>query len=315
MRILITGGTGSLGQALIGRWHKTHELTILSRNPHKQQMVQAKFGLPPSAFILGDICDIDLMRRACYGQDILIHAAALKVVSQGEQFPDEYHRVNCIGSQVVAKAWADPHKSTFWHLPLPREPRRALYINSDKAIAPINHYGCTKRIGEVFFIERGFSSLRYGNVVASEGSFIHKWKDLLKKGRPIPVRYPIPTRFFLSFDSAINLIDQVLVAMGKDLNGVFIPGGLKAFDVLSVAKALTNDMNICRSEMLQPGEKQHEILLSQGEMAHDLGGDLYQVRPGWQKDNPAFSSETAPKMTGLEVLRALGVSPRQEIFC
>lgn len=321
MRILITGGTGSLGQALIARWRDKHELRILSRNPHKQQMVQEKFGLEPSAFVLADICDYEAVRRACLGQDVLIHAAALKTVSQGEQAPDEYFRVNSLGSQVVAKAWAavkrypDPDY-------LVAEPRKALYINSDKAVAPINFYGCSKKIGEAFFINHGFSSIRYGNVVGSEGSFIHKWEKARAAGRPLKVRIPDPTRFFLSMTHAVDLIESALMLMSNSvgdvvattaLNGIFVPH-MEAFSLADVARAMTPEVNICY-EMLQPGEKQHEILLQEGEKAERVNDFLAVVTAGRMKEmSPEYSSETTERLDPAEVLRRLNVSPLQEVF-
>lgn len=318
-KILITGGTGSLGRALIAKWKDTHDLTILSRNPHRQAEVRDRFGLDPSQFVLTDICDYEAVLNACIGQDILIHAAALKVVSQGEQFPDEYHRVNVVGSQVVARAWMDAiwttrHKNGDL-IPAALEPRIALYINSDKAVQPINTYGLTKAMGEKIFIKSGFSSLRYGNVVASEGSFIHRWKALLEKGKPIPVRYPPPTRFFLTFAQALDLVDQSLNAINRGFSGVFVPDNLKSFSILEVAQALTNEVNICQSENLEPGEKQHEILVGEGEVPRHIGGGLCQVVPGWENyDNFPYWSKTARRMSGAEVLAALGVSRQQEIF-
>lgn len=315
-KILITGGTGSLGQGLIAHWKDRYELRILSRNPHQQQMVQEKFGLEPSAFVLADVCDYEAVKAACAGVDVLIHAAALKVVNQGEQNPEEYHRVNTIGSQVVARAWFDAEKSRDPADGLAaRLPRKALYINSDKAIAPTSLYGCSKKMGEAFFIKRGFSSLRYGNVVGSEGSFIHKWVEYAEKGRAIPVRYPHPTRFFLSFAEAFRLINCTLAAIDVVGNGIFVPAGLPSFDVYSVAKAFTNPLNICQRG-LEPGEKRHEVLLQPGEVAEKIPKEpaLFKVEPGWRGGNNCFSSEFAPRIGGDEVLRRLGVSPRQEVF-
>lgn len=335
MRILITGGTGSLGQALIARWRDKHELRILSRNPHKQQMVQEKFGLEPSAFVLADICDYEAVRRACLGQDVLIHAAALKTVSQGEQAPDEYLRVNSLGSQVVARAW----KAARWKgdpdsdYSAATEPRKALYINSDKAVAPINFYGCSKRIGEAFFINHGFSSIRYGNVVESEGSFIHKWKKARAAGRPIKVRIPDPTRFFLSMTHGVDLIESALMLMSDSaageavatagasefretnmaMNGIFVPH-MEAFSLADVARAMTPEVNICY-EMLRPGEKQHEILLQEGEKAERVNDLLAVVTAGrMKKMSPEYSSETTERLDPAEVLRRLNVSPLQEVF-
>jgi FlaA1/EpsC-like NDP-sugar epimerase len=305
MRILITGGTGSLGQALISRWREKHELTILSRNPHKQQMVQEKYSLEPSAFVLADICDYEAVKAACKDQDFLIHAAALKVVSQGEQFPFEYHRVNAIGSMVVAQAWAESNLDS----------KGALYINSDKAVAPINFYGATKRIGETFFINNGHMSLRYGNVVASEGSFIHKWKRALSQGQPIEVRFPYPTRFFLSFEQALDLIDEVIEYRQP---GIYIPLRLRAFNIYDVSRVfVTSDAQIC-ARPLEPGEKQHEVLVQEREKVRSVSPTLGIIEQGEHKSDglepEIFCSKTAMRIPASEILAALNIAKPQKVY-
>ena len=107
MRILITGGTGSLGTALVARWKENHELTILSRNPHNQATLKRL--APNVAFFLSDICDKGEVKGACEGQDWLVHTAALKQVDVGEFHPSEFFRVNTFGSKVVSEAWAETH--------------------------------------------------------------------------------------------------------------------------------------------------------------------------------------------------------------
>jgi len=309
-KILITGGTGSLGQALVARYKDRYDLTVLSRNPHRQQQLQEQFDLPPSVFVLADVCDYEAVYQACLGKDILIHAAALKVVSLGEQFPSEYYRVNAVGSQVVARAWAATNHTEDSY-GKPHIPRRALYINSDKSVSPINTYGCSKRCGEAAFISLGFSSIRYGNVVESQGSFIHKWGEALKKGNPIQVRNPNPTRFFLSIAEAMDLIDDALLTM-ESQNGVFVPHSLPRFDIHAVATAITDAVNICNAP-LQPGEKQHEILIQEGEVTKMVSDKLAIVSPGRTSESVAmYNSQTAFRMTGQEVLDRLGIKSERE---
>lgn len=311
--ILITGGTGSLGQALVAKWHKDNQLTILSRNPHKQSEVAEKYELLPDCFVLADICDYEAVKRACADQDIMIHAAALKVVSQGEANPDEYMRVNCLGTQTVIRAWKDTHG------PPPYKPRSALYINSDKSVAPINLYGITKAIGERLFINAGFSSLRYGNVVESQGSFIHRWQAQIAKGQKITLRQPEPTRFFVSMAQAIDLIEDALFLMKYGNNGVFVPYALGSFSVHDVARALypwSDIESIADFEPLQPGEKQHEVLIiSEGEYIKPVSGQLALVKWGHKTktENLICSGHRLmSKMTGRQVLEALGINPRQK---
>jgi len=293
MRILITGGTGSLGTALVNHWHTEHELVIFSRNPHKQSDLSKRFGLSADNFILGDICDDALVRRACAGCNVLIHAAALKVVADGERNPEEYMRVNAIGSQVVARAWADVNSGN----------DKAILINSDKAVAPINCYGVTKAMAEAIFISYGFSSLRYGNVVASEGSFIHKWNQFVKEGRPIEIRQPYPTRFFVPFAKAIQMIEDVLVQAEP---GIFVPHDLVAFSLKEVAYCLTK--NIVETE-LEPGEKQHEALIDEGEMVYVYNniGRVYKSRfkETGIKTRRNLLSETAKQIDAVQLLELL----------
>ncbi len=288
-KILITGGTGSLGAALVRRWNKEHEITILSRNPHRQLELAEKFGLSSGSFVLGDICDYETVRRACVGQDILIHAAALKTVGQGEDNPEEYLRVNIWGTQVVARAWRDTYgvSDLVAMRPAPMLPRKALYINSDKAVAPVNLYGISKAAGEKVFLAYGFSSIRYGNVVDSEGSFVHKWREQLERGEAITVRRPEPTRFFVAMEQAVDLVEEALRLMsipdlgfsgpatktlqafgpGLELQGVFVPHSLKSFSVWDVVDEMTEGEYIhdefgagevavgeCIYEDLGPGE-------------------------------------------------------------
>jgi FlaA1/EpsC-like NDP-sugar epimerase len=298
MRILITGGTGSLGHALVARWHEEHELTILSRNPHKQLELQARYGLDSGSFVLADICDYEAVCKACIDQDILIHAAALKVVGSGQQFPDEYIRVNVQGTQTVLQAWEDV-----------RWGERAIFINSDKSVAPINVYGQTKALGEALFLSAGHSSLRYGNVVESEGSFIHKWQDQIARGEKIAVRCPSPTRFFLTMKEAVDLVEATLEAVARDRNGIFVPTDIKGFSLLEVARKLAAD--IVR-EPLQPGEKQHEELLAWGETIEGGSGNVSRVIKGW--NGPAYASNLGILMTGEELLKELGISTKPGVW-
>jgi FlaA1/EpsC-like NDP-sugar epimerase len=299
MNILITGGTGSLGSALSRKWYgQGHNITILSRDPHKQARLAVE--LPQARFVLCDICDRDAVRDACKGQDVLVHAAAQKLIHSGEMHPIETTRVNIAGSQNVSRAWAEthhePHPVTLCH---PVLPRKALYISSDKAVSALNLYGATKRVPETIFQNYGFSSIRYGNVIGSQSSFIPIWFDRIEKGQPIAVRTPEPTRFALMMDEAIALVENALEMIPTG-NGLFVPHSLKAFSIWDVARALGAER---QTEPLLPGEKQHEILLAEGEQEGERGRLVSRVEPGFDGDRAAFCSATAPRMTGEELLR------------
>jgi FlaA1/EpsC-like NDP-sugar epimerase len=288
MRILITGGTGSLGSKLAEYFYSNdNEITIFSRDGHKQQTLQRK--LPDATFVLGDVCDEDVVFDICSGQDVVVHAAAQKIVYQGEENIDEFLRVNVTGSSVIAR--------TCFEIGI-----HSLLISSDKACNPVNFYGKTKALAEDIFLNYGFSCLRYGNVVDSRGGFVSVWKDALKRGDKIFVRKPFPTRFFLTIDDAVMLVEDVLFR-----KGIFIPSSsiLKAFSIKDIADAMGLEYEY---QPLLPGEKQHEVLLAdaeQGEIASDF---LAKIWKGYNGDlaRKGYSSATAPRMTGEEFLKEVG---------
>jgi len=317
-RILITGGTGSLGSALATRLYPTHKITILSRDECRQKALQAL--LPDADFILSDICNKTALRRAMVGQDILVHAAALKHVDLGQKNPDEFNRVNLYGTTLVAETWSELGNSPY-----------ALYLNTDKSVMAVNHYGKSKAAGEAVWRSYGYSVLRYGNVVGSNGSFLSVWDKLVDEGKPIVVREPDPTRFFLTISDAVGLVVEAMGLMrtgennfyppndsalgtflghgGKTENdpktGVFVPHSLQSFSIRDVAEAYAglNGCNI-EAEPLLAGEKIHEVLTAEGEvLVNPPGGKLGIVRPGF---NGVLSSKTALRLSGVEVLKRLG---------
>lgn len=281
MKILITGGTGSLGSALVKKWYKEgNVLTVTSNELHRLAILEKQF--PPSSekkfpnirFKIADICDYEQMKYLCQGQDILIHAAALKHVILGEKNIDEYTRVNVQGALTVARAWSNTHRNP---CPIdglvPMLPRRAILISSDKAVAPLNFYGGTKFIAEKIFSNQfGYSVLRYGNVVDSEGSFWHVWNDILKKEQSITVRLPDPTRFFLKLTDGIQLVEDVI---SQEADGVFVPYTFSAFSVHDIARHLTHQSIVY--DFLAQGEKQHESLLAEDESAISVSNSLARV--------------------------------------
>lgn len=301
-RILITGGTGSLGTALVKRWYGQHELTVLSRDPHRQEAMEKQF--PGMRFILADICNAGEVRRACIGQDVLVHAAALKQVSTGEFHPTEFARVNVQGTITVAEAWAQTYHewgNNFGDF-APSLPRKALFISSDKACQSLNCYGSTKKQGEAVFRKYDYSAIRYGNVCESAGSFLHKWKAAITEGKPVKVREPEPTRFLLKMEDAIALIEDALNLIEQNGNGIFVPHSLKAFSVWQAAAALKVPVEY---EPLLPYEKRHEQLVAEGEIPVRESELLSRIKPGWSGDWLGFRSDKVARMTGQEVLEAL----------
>lgn len=287
--ILITGGTGSLGSALVARWYDHHNLTVLSRDPHKQERMRAEY--PGARFVLADICDYETVKGACLGQDILVHSAALKVVSSGEANPTEYTRVNVQGSLTVARAWREVVGK-----------HRALLINSDKSCAPIQAYGGTKLLSEHIFREFGYSSIRYGNVVSSNGSFLHVWKSRIESGLPIIARTPTPTRFALSLNQAVDLVEDAL----SQPPGIYIPHSLPAFSLDEVIEVFKSRYD-CKVEYeaLLKGEKQHEVLLAEGEgnerVSDKLARIVYAYEPEKWMGESRFNSKMAPRLGREEI--------------
>lgn len=268
MRILITGGTGSLGRVLTKHFYdQGHEVVVYSRDPHKQLLLKRELGENASSvsFVLGDVCDWEKVLYACENTDYVVHSAALKHVNLGEQHVEEYIRVNVNGTLSVAKACYQAGV------------RGALMISTDKSVSPINLYGKTKAVAEDIFLSFGYSALRYGNVVSSDGSIFKEW--YLNTPKRVVLRAPLPTRFFLTMEKAISLVDDAMSVSGND---VYIPLGLSAVDVISVVMALGIDYD---TEPLLPGEKQHEALLSKHESVFriykEVGDRIAIARKGY----------------------------------
>ena len=289
MRVLIIGGSGSLGSGLtehyIGRGHK---VTVFSRDPHRQSALRRRF--PNADFVLGDITrDYSDLVQLCAEHDCVINAAALKLIDLGEIHPEEFVKVNIVGAMNVARACSEARTKI------------VLFISTDKAVNPINLYGYTKAISESIFIQRGFSVLRYGNVTDSRSSFLEVWASTLAAGNPIILRRPDPTRFFLTVDRAIKLVDDVL--MWYIPSRIYIPRSLRAFSIEDVARAL-GITNVHERHLL-PGEKQHEVLLGWHEQGYQTGDSdlLCIIEKGntGTLDHDEFCSSTALRMSDREI--------------
>lgn len=303
-RILITGGTGSLGSALSRKWYtEGYELTILSRDPHKQAALSRE--LPDIQYILADICNREEVARACFGNEVLLHAAANKDVQTGEYHPSEFVRVNVQGSLTVAEEWAKARDNRYCYPnPAPLEPRIALLISTDKAVSSLNTYGKGKALAESIFRKRDYSVLRYGNIITSTGSFLHKWQQAKENGQPITVREPKPTRFCLIMTEAIALIEDVIAYLEDGgTNGIFVPRNLQGFSIWELAQALSDNI---QCEPLLPYEKQHEVLVAEGELTEPVTDLIARITPGWGGTRPGYQSHTAPRLTAEEVLEKTG---------
>jgi len=302
VNILITGGTGSLGTALCEMWHKDHKLTVISRNDHRIAEMRSQY--PEVVFYsldLGNPNNYKLLLTLCGLNDYCIHAAAQKVVGEGEYQPLAYLTTNIMGVLYTLQAWQESHQNC----------SQFLFVSSDKAVEPINFYGMTKGVGTGLARFEHFdgSVIRYGNVVTSKGSFIQAWKQARQKDLPIVVRVgrpsgEVPTRFFLTMKQAVGLIEE---AMGIDRPGIYIPGNLMAFNLMDVAQATGCEI-VTRS--VQAGEKLHEVLIARGESWTRAGVNLGRVSmPHWPSTNEyyaPFQSNTARRMRGAQVLEMAG---------
>lgn len=275
--ILITGGTGSFGHALVKRIIHTdvREVRIFSRDELKQDIMRNKLNTQKVKFYIGDVRDADGVDHVMQGVDMVFHAAALKQVPSCEFFPMQAVMTNIIGSNNVIEAAIRNHV------------KRVVCLSTDKAVYPINAMGMTKALMEkvaqaAYKMMSGdtiISCVRYGNVMMSRGSVIPLFIRQMRDGAPITVTHPDMTRFMLSLDSAIDL---VLFALGHANNGdIFIKKAPAAtIDVLvNVLKTLFNPDVPVHSIGIRHGEKMFETLASSIElrMSEDMG-DYYRVR-------------------------------------
>ena len=266
-KILITGGSGSLGQALTERLLKSDidTIRIFSRNEHKQILMQEKFQDERLRFLIGDTRDLSRLIRAMEDIDIVFHAAALKHVPVVEYNPFEAIKTNVIGSQNVIDACLQANVDI------------AVGVSTDKAVSPLNTYGATKLIMEKLFAtaqnylnkERyrtKFLAVRYGNVMGSSGSVIPKFIEQIKEKKKITITNSKMTRFNIMMSEALDFIlDSVKVAKGQE---IFVPRNLKAYSIMDLKETLNELIGDTGYEMIsiRPGEKIHETLINSDEM-------------------------------------------------
>ncbi len=274
-KILITGGTGSLGTALTKRLLKTdvETIRIFSRDELKQVQMQSEFNDERLRFLIGDVRDKERLLRAFEDIDIVIHAAALKHVPVAEYNPFEAVKTNVYGSENVLNACLDKNVEL------------ALAIGTDKAVSPFNTYGATKLLMEKLFISGNyykgkqrenlkFLCVRYGNVLGSRGSIVPTFSKQVLDGKKISITDPNMTRFNITMTQAIDLIFRTI--KNGDGGQVFIPK-LKAYKVGDMKDAILDLMdakNDVEVISVRPGEKYHEVLINKDEIRNSLESEM-----------------------------------------
>ncbi len=280
--LMITGGTGSFGNAVLNRFLETDigEIRIFSRDEKKQDDMRHEYQakMPEVAhkikFYIGDVRDLQSVRSAMHGVDYIFHAAALKQVPSCEFFPMEAVRTNVIGTDNVLTAAIEEGVEC------------VICLSTDKAAYPINSMGMTKAIEEKVAIAKSRMSgktkiccTRYGNVMCSRGSVIPLWIDQIKAGNPITVTEPNMTRFIMSLEEAVDL---VLFAFEHGENGDLLIKKAPACTIQTQAEAVCELFCGKKEDIkvigIRHGEKMYETLLTNEECAKSVDmGDFYRV--------------------------------------
>ena len=265
-KILITGGTGSLGQSLAKRLLATNVDTvrILSRNESKQVNMESEFNDKRLRFLIGDVRDFERLKTAFEDIDIVYHAAALKHVPVIEYNPFEAIKTNVQGSQNVIDA------------SLSQDVEKVICIGTDKAVSPLNTYGATKLLMEKLFVSANnflnetrhrtkFLALRYGNVVGSSGSVIPKFIKMINEGKKITITDSEMTRFSITMEQALDFVIDCTI--NGNASEIYIPK-LKSYSILDVKDALFEIFGKTDFEEIgiRPGEKLHETLINSEEI-------------------------------------------------
>jgi len=317
LSVLVTGGTGSFGRTFVEvvlRELRPKKLIIFSRDELKQHEMRQQFpdtGDSPVRYFLGDVRDRERLYRAFYGVDVVVHAAALKQVPACEYNPFEAILTNVMGAKNVIDAAIDCGV------------KRVMALSTDKAVNPINLYGATKLCAEKLFVdgnqyagsrETRFACARYGNVVASRGSVIPVFLEQRRNGR-ITITDPAMSRFWITLEQGVRFVVHCI----EEMNGgeIFVPK-LPSMTLLELSRTVAPD---CEVDVIgsRPGEKTHEILVSEDEARHTLElDDKFVIQPlgpeqaskRWTGSRPLrpgfrYASDTNPQQLTPEALTEL----------
>ena len=285
LNVLVTGGTGSFGKKLVEimlRDFHPNKLIIFSRDELKQhEMRMNGFDHPSLRFFIGDVRDKERLHRAMQGVNIIIHAAALKQVPACEYNPFEAVKTNVLGAQNIIDAAIDARVE------------KVVALSTDKAVNPVNLYGATKLCAEKMFVQGNsyagvggtiFSCVRYGNVIGSRGSVIPLFMSQKKKGK-MTITDKRMTRFWITLDKAVQLvIDAIKHMQGGE---IFLPK-IPSMKIIDLTRAIAPE---CEIDIIgiRPGEKIHEVLITEEEGRHTIDYDsMYVVLPNyywWNRQN------------------------------
>lgn len=315
LSVLVTGGTGSFGKKfteILLRDYTPRRLIIFSRDELKQhEMRMAGFDHPALRYFIGDVRDADRLKRALNGVDIVVHAAALKQVPACEYNPIEAIMTNVMGARNIIDAALDNNV------------QKVLALSTDKAVNPVNLYGATKLCAEKLFVQGNaysgangtrFSCVRYGNVVGSRGSVIPVFREQRQTGR-ITITDPRMTRFWITLEQGVRLVINAIEQMHG--GEVFIPK-IPSTNIMDLARAIAPDCEI-ENIGIRPGEKLHEILISEDEARSTVEvDDMYIVQPThpwWSSnywshakalpDGFRYASDTNTQWLTIDEVRAL----------
>lgn len=317
-RILVTGGTGSFGTRFASKVlskFRPEMVAVLSRDEMKQWNMQEAFaGESALRFFIGDVRDLGRLRMAFRGIDIVVHAAALKIVPTAEYNPFEAVKTNVQGAMNVIEAALETGVS------------RVVALSTDKASSPVNLYGATKLVSDKLFTAansyaggRGtsFSVVRYGNVLGSRGSVVPFFRRRVAENKPIPITSPEMTRFMLTLDQGVEMVLKAINEM--DGSEIFVRK-IPSMSIMDIAEAIApgSDIEIIG---VRPGEKIHEQMISPEDAPRTVEfDDHFRIYPsvsgltevGAQglggkvvKNDFSYSSNTNTEWMSIEELRAL----------
>ena len=314
--ILVTGGTGSFGrkfvEMVLAEYHPA-KLIVFSRDELKQhEMRVAGFDHPSLRYFIGDVRDVDRLRRAMHGVDIVVHAAALKQVPACEYNPMEAIKTNILGSSNVVEAALDT------------KVKKVLALSTDKAVNPVNLYGATKLAAEKLLVQSNsyagglatrVSCVRYGNVVGSRGSVVPIFLQQRNTGK-LTITDERMTRFWLTLEQGVRF---VILCIEKMHGGeVFVPK-IPSMKIVDLAKAIAPGVSM-EVMGIRPGEKLHEVLISEDESRSTVEMEnMYVVQPSvsswfghdWQSEGrmlPAgfrYGSDNNPQWLSVDQIREM----------